>query len=358
MPQQTRGKKRAISRRRFLTGAGATGLATFSVIRRAAAQEDKRLVIYNFDGNLGKFYRDHWIDPFATATGIQIDTITMTGSAPPMAKIKALVDAGKPDADVIPMQLSDYVFATRNNMLSPIAREEIPEYQNLYPQFIYPHGPGLVLWCYGIAHNTEKIKDPPTAWRDLWSPAYKGKAGLNEALFEQALQMVNLAFKGKTTPVDDETFAHLKRLRPNLVSLWTTGAQAEQLLRTGEVWITPLWNGRVFKLKDEGVPLDFVVPKEGFFVRHNPFCIPNGAKHPGWAKKWLNYVCHEDRQRVLAEKFYYASSNKKVTYTPDVAKRVVVSSPDVVAKAVREDFDGILDNLPQWRKSWDAWQQS
>src|SRR5262245_59098424 len=129
MRQTTRANTK-ISRRRFLAGVGAAGLTTMPACRRAAAQEEKRLVIYNFDGNLGKFYRDYWIDPFASANGIQIDTITMTGSAPPMAKIKALVDAGKPDADVVPMQLSDYVFATRNKMLEPIAREEIAEYAN------------------------------------------------------------------------------------------------------------------------------------------------------------------------------------------------------------------------------------
>jgi len=344
-------------RRTVLKGFGAAGIAAPFLLTRAATQ-DNSLVVYNFDGVLGKFIKEAWIDPFGQEHGVRVETLTMQGSSPPMAKIKAQVDAGRPDASVIPMQLTDHVFAVRNGLLLPIGRDEIAEYRNLYPQFITNEGPGLILWSYGLAYNTEHIKTPPTQWKDLWSPAYKGKVALNEALFDQAVQMVNLAWKGKPTPVDDETFAHLAKLRPNLVSLWSTGAQAEQLMRTGEAWITPLWNGRVYTLKDQGVPIDFVKPQEGFFVRYDPYCIPKGAKNPKLAKQWIDFICGAEPQRVLAEKLYYASPNKNVVYTPEVAKRVVVASPSDLKLAVKEDYEAIVDQLGDWRRRWDAWKQS
>lgn len=360
MTGRNQNKSSKITRRRLLGVAGA-GIAAsafpYFYVKRAAAQT-KRLVIYNFDGSLGKFYKEFWMDPFAEEHGLEIETITMQGSAPPMAKIKAQVDAGEPDADVIPMQLTDYVFATRNDLLIPIERDEVPEYENLYPQFITDHGPGLGIWSYGLCYNTDRITERPDSWQALWDPAYKDKVGLNEALFEQALQMVNLAYKGEPTPVDEETFQHLTQLRPNLVSLWSTGAQAEQLMRTEEAWMSPLWNGRVFRLADQGIPLDFVVPKEGFFVRYNPYCIPKGAQNPEWAKRWINYICNAERQRQLAENLYYASPNKLVTYSGDIAKRVVVSSPEVAKLAITEDFEAIVDKSAEWRRMWDAWKQT
>lgn len=343
------------SRRKVLKGLGTSVMVAPYVITRALA-DDKTLVVYNFDGILGKYIKEAWIDPFAADNKVRVETLTMQGSSPPMAKIKAQIDAGRPDADVIPMQLTDYVFATRNNMLQPIGRNEIPEYANLFPEFITDHGPGLILWSYGIAYNTKRITTPPKQWKDLWNPAFKGKVALNEALFEQALQMVNLATKGKPTPVDDQTFAELSKLRPNLVSLWTTGAQAEQLLRTEEAWLTPLWNGRVFTLQEQNVPVEFVIPEEGFFVRYDPYCIPRGAKNPGLAKKWINYICGAPRQSGLAEKLYYASPNKLVTYSPELARKVVVSKPEIVKRAVKEDYAAIVDDLGAWRRRWDAWK--
>lgn len=337
--------------------AAAGALAAPSVITRSLAAGET-LVVYNFDGLLGKVIKDHWIDPFSQTTGVKVEVLTMQGSSPPMAKIKAQVDAGRPDADVIPMQMPDYVFGVRNNLFQTIDAKDMPEYANLYPDYITPHGPKLVLWSYGLAYNTDKIKTAPTAWADLWDPQYKGKAALNEALFDQALQMANLVAKGKPLPVDDATFAALTRLRPNLATLWTTGAQAEQLLRTGEVWIMPVWNGRVYPLKDQGVPIDFVSPKEGFFTRADPFCIPRGAKNPDLAKAFINFSCTVAPQQALAKGLFYASPNQKVVYPPEIAKRVVVSTREELARAVPENFEVIVDNLPDWRRRWDAWKQS
>ncbi|HEV8308616.1 MAG TPA: ABC transporter substrate-binding protein [Methylomirabilota bacterium] len=294
-----------IGRRKFLTAAaGAAAITAFPDFfsRRVSAAESKSLVIYNFDGFLGRVFKEQVIDPFAQQFGVKVDTITMQGSSPPMAKVKALIDAGKPEADVMPLQLTDYVFAVRNNLVMKIGRDEIPEYANLYPQFITDHGPGLTLWCYGIGYNTKLIKERPTSWRDLWNPTFKGKVALNEALFEQTLQMVNLAYTGKLLPVTDETFAHLTALRPSLVSLWATGAQAEQLMRTGEAWISPIWNSRTFAVRDQGAPVDFVIPREGLFVRYNPYTIPRGARNPELAKQYINFLCNEARQKALADK--------------------------------------------------------
>jgi putative spermidine/putrescine transport system substrate-binding protein len=322
-----------------------------------ARADEKTLVVNNFDGILGTFIKGAWIDPFAADNNIRIETLTIQGSSPPMAKIKMQVDAGRPpDADVIFMQMTDYVFATRNNLLMPIGRDEIPEYANLYPEFITDHGPGLHPWCYGIAYNTKRIQTPPKRWKDLWNPIYKGKVALNEALFEQAVQMVNLATKGKPTPVDDQTFAELVKLRPNLVSLWTTAAQAEQLLRSEEAWLTPFWNGRVFTLQEQNVPVEFVAPEEGYFVRYDPYCIPRGARNPALAKKYLNFICGAPRQRALAEKLFYASVNREVTYSPELARKVVIATPEDLKRAAQEDYGAVVDNVGSWRRRWDAWK--
>jgi putative spermidine/putrescine transport system substrate-binding protein len=155
-----------------LAGSAATGLAMPAIVNRAYANET--LVVYNFDGIIGKFIKENWIDPFAKSEGVRIDVLTMQGSSPPMAKIKAQVDAGRPDADVIPMQLTDYTFAVRNNLLMPIGRDEIPEYANLFPEFVTDHGPGLILWCYGLAYNTKHIAERPKQWKEMWNPAYIG----------------------------------------------------------------------------------------------------------------------------------------------------------------------------------------
>lgn len=344
------------SRRSFLKLAASTAVAP-AVIPATSWAQRKTLVFYNFDGVIGRAFTEQVIPRFEQKFGARVETITMQGSVPPMPKIKAMVEAGRPDADVIPMQLTDYVFARRNNLVIPIGRNEIAEYKNLYPQFITDHGPGLLTWSYGLAYNTRHIKEAPTSWRDLWNPAHKGKVAINDAIIEHALQMVNLTFTGKTMPVNDATFARLTELRPNLLTLYATGAQAEQLMRREEIWMAAVWNSRAAAVQDEGVPIRFIAPKEGVFVRYNPFCIPRGARDPDLAKEWINFVCEKESQGLLAEKGYSGSPNKDVVYSDHIKSRLIVTDPEVIRRSIPEDFDAIVDNVAEWRRRWDGWKQ-
>src|SRR5262249_40167434 len=145
---------------------------------------------------------------------------------------------------------------------------------------------------------------------------------------------------------------------PNLLTLYATGAQAEQLMRREEIWMAAVWNSRAAAVQDEGVPVRFTAPKEGVFVRYNPFCIPRGARDPGLAKEWINFVCGKEPQELLAEKGYSGSPNKNVVYSEHIKSRLIVTDPEVIRNSVPEDFDAIVDNSAEWRRRWDAWKQA
>lgn len=350
--------KTSVSRRTVLKGAAAAGAVTAMpyFFMRSAKADSKVVRLYNWDGNLGDFYTENWIKPFEELHDVKVQVIRMTGSRAPMEKIMAQVNAGQPETDFVPLHGDQYVFAKRNDLLEPVTAADIPELSNLYSEFVTPHGPQLVLWCYGLAYNTEKVAPAPTSWKVLWDEQYKGRVAINEALKDQTLQMVNLAWKGKPTPVDEETFRHLDRLKPSLVSLWSSGADAEQLFRNDEIVMTPFWNGRVTKLKGEGLPLEFAVPDEGFMVRASLYAIPKGAKNAELAAKWLDFILKPEQQIKLVEVFGYGTPNKLIEYTPEQAKAVIVADPEVVKKAIDEDFEAILDKTAEWSDMWNKWK--
>jgi putative spermidine/putrescine transport system substrate-binding protein len=345
-------------RRTMLLGASSAGVfATPYFFTRRAMADPKRIVVYNYDGVVGKFYEDYWINPFRQKFDVKVDTILAPGSVVPFDKLTAQIQAGHPEADVAALQPNDQVVAERNNLVMEIG-DHLPEAVNYYPEYMTKYGPKLVPFAYGLAYNTKMVKAPPTRWRDMWDPAYKGLVGLNDALFEQALQMVNLTFNGRLTPVNDETFQHLTQLRPNIDSLWTTGAQAEQLLRTGEIAMTPLWNGRTFGLVDQGVTLDFAVPEEGILVRTNKFNVPRGSANPDLAIQYINFIMGAGPQQALVEKLYYGSPNKLVKYTPESAHRAVLVGDENMKRAKYEDFAALADDMGGWAKQWAKWKSS
>ena len=359
--KKNKNKLSTISRREIIKGAGAataTVLATpYFFVKAHAASDPKHMRMYNFDGNLGDFYTKHWYGPFMEKFDVKMDFIRLKGSRAPLEKVQAQINAGQPETDVLPLHPDQVIFAKRNDLMRTVTRSEIPESKNFYDQFFTEYGPNLVLWCYGLAYNTEKVKPAPTSWKILWDKQYAGKVALNEGLKDQTLQMVNLAFKGSPYPVDAETFKHLSDIRPGLVSLWGSGADAEQLFRNDEIVMTPFWNGRVTKLKKEGLPLEFATPDEGFFVRSSVYGIPKNARNPEMALEWLNWVMGKGPQKKMVE-FGYGTPNKLVEHTPEEAKAVIVADPEVVKKAVKEDFTRILDNSASWTDMWTKWKST
>lgn len=359
--KKNKNKLSIINRREIIKGAGATAatfLATpYFFVKANAASDPKHMRMYNFDGNLGDFYTKHWYGPFMEKFDVKMDFIRLKGSRAPLEKVQAQINAGQPETDVLPLHPDQVIFAKRNDLMRNVTRSEIPESKNFYDQFFTEYGPNLVLWCYGLAYNTEKVKPAPTSWKILWDKQYAGKVALNEGLKDQTLQMVNLAFKGRPYPVDAETFKHLSDIRPGLVSLWGSGADAEQLFRNDEIVMTPFWNGRVTKLKKEGLPLEFATPDEGFFVRSSVYGIPKNARNPEMALEWLNWVMGKGPQKKMVE-FGYGTPNKLVEHTPEEAKAVIVADPEVVKKAVKEDFTRILDNSASWTDMWTKWKST
>tara|TARA_A100001011_G_scaffold338575_1_gene369485 strand:- start:762 stop:1892 length:1131 start_codon:yes stop_codon:yes gene_type:complete len=359
--KKNKNKFSIINRREIIKGAGAATAAVLATphffVKAHAASDPKHMRMYNFDGNLGDFYTKHWYGPFIEKFDVKMDFIRLKGSRAPLEKVQAQINAGQPETDVLPLHPDQVIFAKRNDLMRTVTRSEIPESKNFYDQFFTDYGPNLVLWCYGLAYNTEKVKPAPTSWKILWDKQYAGKVALNEGLKDQTLQMVNLAFKGSPYPVDAETFKHLSDIRPGLVSLWGSGADAEQLFRNEEIVMTPFWNGRVTKLKKEGIPLEFATPDEGFFVRSSVYGVPKNARNPEMALEWLNWVMGKGPQKKMVE-FGYGTPNKLVEHTPEEAKAVIVADPEVVKKAVKEDFTRILDNSATWTDMWTKWKSS
>ena len=56
--------------------------------------------------------------------------------------------------------------------------------------------------------------------------------------------------------------------------------------------------------------------------------------------------------------FGYGTPNKHVQYTDAQAKAGIVADPEVVKKAVPEDFEMILNKSAEWTDMWNKWKSA
>jgi Bacterial extracellular solute-binding protein len=84
----------------------------------------------------------------------------------------------------------------------------LPNAIDVQPRFfVEGKGVGFFTYVTGLAYNTEIVKTPPTSWKDLWDPKYKGKIAIPPAGAGPALHMAIVAgaersqrWNGSSTP--------------------------------------------------------------------------------------------------------------------------------------------------------------
>ena len=130
-------------------------------------------------------------------------------------------------------------------------------------------------------YNTELVKTPPTSWKELWDPKYKGKIAIPPAGAGPALHMAIMAamVNGGSQYNMEPAWEALKALKPNVAVMEQSAAVLAELLRNGEVAIV-MRTVYLFKpYIEKGYPIGIsLAMKEGFFG--TPGCAAIVKGHP------------------------------------------------------------------------------
>ncbi len=244
------------------TLAAAAAVGSFGGASRATAAEDS-IRFCSWGGSIQELQRKHVLKPFSASTGIKV----IEDSLPLPSRIKAMVDKGHPEFDVVETDLltllaleksGDYFEPIDYSKLSPAAVKGIPEHLKL------PKAVGYFYWSYNIGFRTDKFPNgAPLSWKDVWDiEKFPGKRTLNSADGGQypALEFALLADgvpKDKLYPIDvDRAFAALDRIKPEVAKWWSSGSEVIQLYTSGEVTTGSTYSGRLLTAKAEGAPID------------------------------------------------------------------------------------------------------
>ena len=142
-------------------------------------------------------------------------------------------------------------------------------------QYFFPTDWGLTSVLYRADLATEYVDNE--SWGLLWDPKYKGRLSMADSLIDGV--MVAAIYIGAKDPfnmTDDEmakTRAALKEQLPLMRYYWTSPADIEQALASGELVATSAWNSSYAALKKEGLDVRYTSPKEGAMTWVCGFCL-------------------------------------------------------------------------------------
>jgi spermidine/putrescine-binding protein len=206
-------------------------------------------------------------------------------------------------------------------LVQPIDTSKLANWQGVDPKLAamgqFDGKQYFVPWDWGyesILVRTDKVKTIPQSWADLTNPEYAGHLALwDSGESNQIIAALALGFDPwNTTPEQDEQIEQwLTDLKPNLLTYWADFAELAQSVASGDVWVASnVWADTYSSLLDEGVPVEYIEPKEGKLGFVCGFGISSAVQDPELAYAYIDAALAPESMAAFSNTFGYGSANR------------------------------------------------
>ena len=217
--------------------------------------------------------------------------------------------------------------------------DKVPNLLNVWPEFRNKSDNGVLFAInpLGIAYRRDLLKaPPPKRWKDLWNPDYKGKIALFSVANSGGLMFIMMMAKvwsGDEKNLD-VAFQKIRELKP----FRQTDFDIARMLAAGEVQIGVIDSPQASRLKQQGVPLEFVVPLEGMFMFEQDTNVTVGSKNKAAAYAFVNYMLSAPVQEKWAREWFVTPANRSVKIDGELAQLIPVHTLPQIHSLIKWDW--------------------
>ncbi|SDV50591.1 ABC transporter substrate-binding protein [Chitinasiproducens palmae] len=296
------GRRRALK----TVTAGAAAVA-FPFVWTPSRAASKRIVVRDDGGIYSKAYGAVYYRPFTEKTGIQV--VSAQANAEPTAQIKSMVETGAYTWDMAKISQPAVLTLTAGpkQYLEKHGLGADPTIAKIPKQYMSDYAVGTNVYTTVLAYRTDAFKGrkAPTSWADMWNVKdFPGRRGLRKFPFDT----VEEALLASGVPVSqvypcnlDKAFASLDKIAKHVDVWWTTGAQVEQMLASGEVDMIATWVSRAQSAIANGAPVQ-IVWDQNIWSCDN-WAILKGTPNADACREFIKFASDPKRQAALMEYF-------------------------------------------------------
>lgn len=197
-------------------------------------------------------------------------------------------------------------------------------------------------WGYeSIIVRTDKIDPLPTAWADLWNPAYAGHLAIPDGA--EANQLMAALVTGvdnpwQTSAAEDALIQQkLTDLKANVLTYWTDSTELSQLIASGDVWIASnVWQDTFGTLQQDGVPVAYIQPDEGRLGWVCGYGISRQTNNLDLAHDYLDALLDPASIANLGNEYWYGVSNQAAFALIDseVVRMFQLDQPEILDQTI------------------------
>lgn len=330
---------------------------------RRSAGPGGQIVVASYGGAWQEAQRATMFQPFAGARNVAVRDVTYDGQ---YAKIKEMVNAGRPEWDVVDVEGNMVILGAREGILEPIDSTVVKK-SDLIEGALHPYGVGIVAWSWVLAYRGGVLtpEQAASSWKVFFDPqTVPGARGMRNDP-RRTLEIALLADgvqPSQLYPLDvDRAFAVLTRFRSAMrakgypIVWWDEYARPPQLLSDSEVVMTPAANGRVADAQKEGAPIDFTW-NQGI-VDLDWWVVPRGAPNRAVAMQFIAYASSAEPQAAVVQRIPYGPvSREALARLPDSVATRLPTYPGNLQRQIMFNTEWWAANLDRVQERWNTWR--
>jgi putative spermidine/putrescine transport system substrate-binding protein len=312
---------------------------------QAKAQES--ITVATYGGEWGAAMQACIIDPFTRDTKIRV--VPEPGvSGVTLSKLRQQKDAPTLDAVWIDGGVSEITAADK--LLKPIDPARVPAVAGMIPEGIYKDGSGAIFavstgfYSLGLAYNSKDIKQAPISWLDLWKPEFAGAVTFPSPSNAMGVPfIVHLAgLLGGTADNVAPAFDKLKQLK--VAAYFDTAGAGTNLFQSGETVIGAHYASSAYAMRDQKLPIGFVVPREGAIGGDIRLHLVANSRKQEAAEKFVNYAIGKEPAKCMAERIYVGPATAGVDLSENARQRMPWGADGSIKSLALPDWNKINAN--------------
>jgi len=336
-------------------------LATAAVMAGASVSANARdLSVVSWGGAYQAAQKKVYFDPFKQETKIPLSEESWDGG---IGVLRAKVQGGNATWDVVQVESEELAAGCEEGLFVTLDWSKIGGKDNYIKQAVDDCGVGAILYDFVLGYDKDKIKNPPTSWADFFdTKKYPGKRGLRAgpkttleiALMGDGVPPQDVYKVLKTKEGVDRAFKKLDTIRNDLI-FWKAGAQPPQLLASGEVALTSVYNGRIDAANHDN-HRNFGISWNGALYTLDSWVILKGTPNLDASYKLIDYMGQAKNQAKLPEAIAYGVTAKGANaLIPKARLADLPTSEENIAHAVQIDTAFWMENIDRLTERFNQW---
>ncbi|QSY98000.1 ABC transporter substrate-binding protein (plasmid) [Rhizobium bangladeshense] len=285
--------------RRSILMAAMVSTVALALTAGSASANDK-LVVSTWGGSFRDLIDEAIGQKFTAETGVEVEYVT-GGTMDRLNQAK--LASAKPESDITFTTAHVGWLYANDGLFEQLDLSKMPNASHLVEQAkISPYHIGAWAYVYTIGYLPDQLPKGVKfdSWEGLWDPALKGMIASPD--FDPShIIAVAAKLEGGDAAHWEKGQEKLKALKPNYKAFYTNDANSQQLFATGETPVQVILSMNAYYMRDQGVPVELVIPKEGGVLGVDTMGIMKGSTKSDLAYKFMNIALDPEVQAKIAE---------------------------------------------------------